>query len=553
MQSKFTPVLTALLLATPTFAQGGDDCATPTSLNAFGTYAFDTTAATTSGFDGGGSCAAGASSINQDLFWVFTAPITGDYQFDTDGSSFDTKIAVHMGGTCGATCLEYDDDGGVGLQSLVTVSGITAGTQLLVQVGGFGGNSGTGVLNIAQFIDPCTVLPDDSFEDNDTCATARALAAGTYPVLFVNNIDPDYFRVTLQPGEEMLVNATNVTGAAVDISIYNANCTIAQLGLDGSISWANLSSAAPQDYIIEVLVDPAALSNCTNYDLDIAVATSGCAGTVDDGLEQNDSCASAVTLGDGLYPGLSVFSSDNDFYAIGLDAGATLVADIFFADIDGDVDLYLWDPNTACGTTAAGTGGPFLVRGFSASDDETITYTNTTGAPQSLIIEVDMFTDSDCNTYDLQLMGTNGMGGGFGMNYCSANPNSSGATGAISASGSLAVADNDVTLQATDLPALSFGFFIVSRTQGFVMNPAGSSGNLCLAGAIGRYVGPGQIKNSGTAGQIDLGINLAMIPQPMGFVAAAAGDTWNFQLWHRDSVMGSSTSNFTNGLELTFQ
>ena len=83
-------------------------------------------------------------------------------------------------------------------------------------------------------------------------------------------------------------------------------------------------------------------------------------------------------------------------------------------------------------------------------------------------------------------------------------------------------------------------------------NPAGSAGNLCLAGSIGRYVGPGQIQNSGAAGAISLGINLSQHPTPTGFVQVAAGQTWNFQAWFRDSSIGMTTSNFSNGLSLTF-
>ena len=75
---------------------------------------------------------------------------------------------------------------------------------------------------------------------------------------------------------------------------------------------------------------------------------------------------------------------------------------------------------------------------------------------------------------------------------------------------------------------------------------------LCLGGAIGRYVGPGQIQNSGSAGAISLAIDNTQVPQPTGFVTIAAGETWSFQAWHRDAVAGSATSNFTAGYEITF-
>ncbi|MEM6672098.1 MAG: hypothetical protein AAF726_04600 [Planctomycetota bacterium] len=146
-----------------------------------------------------------------------------------------------------------------------------------------------------------------------------------------------------------------------------------------------------------------------------------------------------------------------------------------------------------------------------------------------------------------------GTGGGLGTNYCMANANSTGQTGAISATGSATAADNDVTLVASDLPNNAFGFFLTSQTQGFSMMPGGSQGNLCLDGQIGRYVGPGQIQNTGLMGSYMLVLDLTQTPTPTGLVTVMPGETWNFQGWHRDSVMGTATSNFTDGLSVTFQ
>ena len=138
-------------------------------------------------------------------------------------------------------------------------------------------------------------------------------------------------------------------------------------------------------------------------------------------------------------------------------------------------------------------------------------------------------------------------------NYCQANPNSTGLHGVISGAGSSLAADNDLTLTASQLPTSSFGFFITSQTQGFVANPSGSAGNLCVTGSIGRYVGAGQIQNSGAAGSFSLTLDLTQTPQPLGFTAVMAGDTWNYQAWFRDSVAGVPTSNFTDAVTADFQ
>ena len=145
------------------------------------------------------------------------------------------------------------------------------------------------------------------------------------------------------------------------------------------------------------------------------------------------------------------------------------------------------------------------------------------------------------------------LGGGGGTNYCTAAVNSTGVAASISSSGSTSVATNDFVLMGSSLPISSFAFFITSQTQGFVMMPGGSSGNLCVAGSVGRYVGPGQVQQSNASGEISLAIDLASTPQPMGFVSVQAGETWNFQAWYRDAAGGVPTSNFTDGLEVDFQ
>ncbi len=139
----------------------------------------------------------------------------------------------------------------------------------------------------------------------------------------------------------------------------------------------------------------------------------------------------------------------------------------------------------------------------------------------------------------------------LGQTYCAAAPNSTGASATIEGVGSRNVADNDVNLTATSLPLNSTGYFIASRDQAFVMNPAGSAGNLCLGGAIGRYVN--QVANSGAAGEIPVAVDLTVVPQPNGAVSVLSGETWNFQCWHRDSLPSGPTSNFTDGYSITFQ
>ncbi len=169
-----------------------------------------------------------------------------------------------------------------------------------------------------------------------------------------------------------------------------------------------------------------------------------------------------------------------------------------------------------------------------------------------LVVLVDIASGNN-SVNGIQVVPTGPSTGSIGNRYCSpAVVNSSGASAEISATGSLLVAANNLTVTCSSMPQNAFGFFILSQTQGLVPGAGGSQGTLCLSGAVGRYVGPGQIQNAGPMGTITLPIDLTAVPQPLGFVAIQAGETWNFQTWFRDSINGTPTSNFSDGVELPF-
>jgi len=138
----------------------------------------------------------------------------------------------------------------------------------------------------------------------------------------------------------------------------------------------------------------------------------------------------------------------------------------------------------------------------------------------------------------------------IGTSYCTPNPNSRGLTGIQTVLGSSVVAQNEITLVASRLPLNAFGYFLASRTQGFVANAGGSQGNLCLGGAVGRF--NGAIFNTGLSGSGTLAVDLQSIPSPSGLISVLPGETWHFQTWHRDTVASTATSNFTDAVSVTF-
>ena len=135
-----------------------------------------------------------------------------------------------------------------------------------------------------------------------------------------------------------------------------------------------------------------------------------------------------------------------------------------------------------------------------------------------------------------------------GINYCLANANSTGSTGKIVMQGSSSVAANNFVMTGYDLPPAQFAYIITSQTQGFFANVGNSQGNLCIQGNIGRFNSQvGAIDPQGVFSRI---LDLGAFPTNPA-VAVAPGDTWNFQVWHRD-LNPFSTSNFTEGLTVVF-
>lgn len=139
----------------------------------------------------------------------------------------------------------------------------------------------------------------------------------------------------------------------------------------------------------------------------------------------------------------------------------------------------------------------------------------------------------------------------IGTNYCGpAVPNSSGRSARVAATGAALASELQFRVAAHDLPNLQAGYFVASQTQGFTMNPGGSSGNLCLGGAIARL--QSQVQNTSSVGYMDIEVDTTSIPLPTGPGMILAGETWNWQCWFRDVVGGSNTSNFSDAVSVTF-
>jgi uncharacterized protein YkwD len=93
------------------------------------------------------------SGGSPDLFFSFTAPSDGYYEFDTLDTAFDTALAV-LDGDCFATELACNDDDGGGVQSRVGLT-LEAGQVVTIVVDGVDGGEGLVRLAARQVDQPC--------------------------------------------------------------------------------------------------------------------------------------------------------------------------------------------------------------------------------------------------------------------------------------------------------------------------------------------------------------------------------------------------------------
>ena len=93
-----------------------------------------------------GEPAHAGNTTSGSVWWRWTAPAAGTAVFDTEGSSFDTLLAVYTGSSLAALSeVASDDDGGAGTASRCAFA-VSAGTVYSIAVSGFG-RAGTIALN----------------------------------------------------------------------------------------------------------------------------------------------------------------------------------------------------------------------------------------------------------------------------------------------------------------------------------------------------------------------------------------------------------------------
>lgn len=209
--------------------------------------------------------------------------------------------------------------------------------------------------------------PTDGKEPNGDAGTAKPLSKGDSLDLTLcpqgGAPDLDWFRVTLAAGDRLTVTTHTNDGVNVDLDLYEAGWLDEPVafgwidGADEQLVWLNTAAG---DYLVLAYQwggDPT--SDTAAYTLDVKLE--GGYTCDDDAYEPNDTLGAprkllANELGKDLEP-LHICPGDADVFSFDVACGASINAAIFFTNAEGDLDLYLYGPDSDTPVAKAETGG----------------------------------------------------------------------------------------------------------------------------------------------------------------------------------------------------
>ena len=229
---------------------------------------------------------------------------------------------------------------------------------------------------------------DDAFEENDDVASAAPLAEGAGVDAILCADDADYFEIDAYEG----------CAVAAGLDFVHADGDLGLALLDAGGAELVAVDSGDDGETIEQLVEGAgphflAVSGAPNsYHLAVDIA---CPDDLvcpdDDPLEDNDDRASATALQVGVpAEGIVCGEGEFDYFAIDVEAGCMLSAELSFRHAAGNLNLRLED--------AAGNGLEFA---SSATDDESIAVPVAATGAYYLRVEIDDFGGPDHNEYAL--------------------------------------------------------------------------------------------------------------------------------------------------------
>jgi formylglycine-generating enzyme required for sulfatase activity len=164
------------------------------------------------------------------------------------------------------------------------------------------------------------------------------------------------------------------------------------------------------------------------------------------------------------------------------------------------------------------------------------------------------------------VLATGALAQNTGTSFCNVVNNSTGLPTTLTGSFGSGVG-SDLHLEVTQGVPGDFGYFLAGNeaTSGVAI----SNGLLCLVGtgtaqvfrynlgggpsnSVGQFDNSGVLQNLVGTSSTGSGFDLPSSIPGNTPIMILSGDTWHFQLWHRDSGVQAGESNFSNGLSVTF-
>ncbi|QDV05519.1 hypothetical protein Poly30_10170 [Planctomycetes bacterium Poly30] len=255
--------------------------------------------------------------------------------------------------------------------------------------------------------------PNDDGLGNNTFATATAVPTGATSLFnlvvmgvgqanfAVPDTGNDFFAIEIGPGRTLDVDAGyDFSQVALYLQLYSSGGGFI-VGTNPNTQSAGFSYTNPlsTSRTVYLRVTSASTPNgCGDYDLDIR--NQAC--PFDDALEDFDTCQSSfplVSVPTIELQRLAVLDGDDDWFDIRLQPGERLDVAIVFEHARADIDLFLVDLN------GGNCGGPSLASSVSTTDNESVSFTNTSGSVQDIAIGVEWYDSAagnSCNDYELQ-------------------------------------------------------------------------------------------------------------------------------------------------------
>jgi hypothetical protein len=330
----------------------------------------------------------GNLDTNDSYYWWVYISDSGGNLVDWDYSSFTPSTTTYTAApswTAPTTNGTYDVAAEITDSSMNSLSNTTGTFQIT------GGGAGP------------TVLTPDSYEPNDTPATASAVSLPTSiaSLTIHNTTDDDYFTFNSTGGQRIDIEITfSNAGGDLDMGIYSGANASTLVGSSTSVtddeSYTILNSTAGPYYVYVF-----GYSGADNtYNLTITQTTSGAQNDAGSGGDAGDNASASYSLTPGThstYTGWVDQTDVVDWYNISIPVGYNISANISFLT-SNDFDLYLIDSNAS--TTYINTSW--------YSNPESVTSNGTNVGGSWVYLAVNAYSGSGNYTMDIWTFPANG-------------------------------------------------------------------------------------------------------------------------------------------------